>query len=441
MQLENKSLRLSKFYLTIKIHKDPVVGRPICSSIGTVTHYTSKLLDHWLQPIAKKTSFYISNSLDFLLELENSTFPSSCVILTADIVSLYPSINVPDGLCQLKRALILHEVPVFYIDLLVDLCQWVLCNNYIEFGNTIWQQTKGTAMGTPISVCFAVIYLAMLELDIMSSCKKKPYFTEPIIIKRYIDDIGSVFIDTISARIFINEYIAIRPDSLALTYELSNTSEIFLVLEFFKGSRIREGKLDTKVYQKPKNQYLYIPPFSYHQATVFTATIKAELRRYRILCNNDNDFNVVKSLYYDRLLSRGYNSLTLTEIFDVPLERSALIEQRLGQKQQNDESIRMNINPLIITLPISLKSTALNLSRLLSNTAQDAAFDSDFYDIFGYSPRVITCYSRSVNLGDLLYQSRYEHEISLLPNSYRAYVKLQTWDLAIIININVHINC
>ena len=75
-------------------------------------------------------------------------------------------------------------------------------------------------MGTPISVCFAVIYLAMLELDIMSSCKKKPYFTEPIIIKRYIDDIGSVFIDTISARIFINEYIAIRPDSLALTYEL-----------------------------------------------------------------------------------------------------------------------------------------------------------------------------------------------------------------------------
>ena len=167
LQAENKPFILAKFYLTIKIHKTPNVGRPICSSIGTITHHASKFLDRFLQPLARNTNFYVKNSFDFLMALEDCTVTPDCVILTCDVVSLYPSIDLIDGLVQLRRALILAKAQSKIIDLLVDLCQWVLQNNYIEFGDTVWLITKGTAMGTPLSVCFSIIYLAMLELDIM----------------------------------------------------------------------------------------------------------------------------------------------------------------------------------------------------------------------------------------------------------------------------------
>ena len=74
LQVQHKKLQLPKFYLTIKIHKSPVVGKPICSNIGICTHYTSRLLDHLLQPIAKQTNDYVKNSFDFMLEVQKLLF-------------------------------------------------------------------------------------------------------------------------------------------------------------------------------------------------------------------------------------------------------------------------------------------------------------------------------------------------------------------------------
>lgn len=412
LQLQNEKLQLSKFYLTMKIHKNPVVGRPICSSLGTITHYTSKLLDYWLQPIASKTNLYVKNSFDFMLELGGCVYPTDCVILTCDVVSLYPSIILDDGLLQLKRALIIYDVPPHLIDLIVDLCQWVLNNNFIEFGDTLWHQIKGTAMGTPIAVCFSIIYLAMLELDIMTVCESNTNYVAPLIIKRFIDDIGSVFTDKASALIFVNAYQAIRPNSIVITYELSMDRGVFLDLEFYKGYNMIYGKLDTKVYQKPKNQYLYIPPFSFHHPAVFKSTVVSELKRYRILSSNDIDFQIIKTLYYDRLRCRGYEERWLLDLFNIQLDRNSLIKSQIAKRASKNHNNKSS--PLIISLPISLRSMALNLTNILSNTINDAWFDPDFHYIFGYPPRVITCYTRATNIGDILHSSKYKYNVTQL---------------------------
>ena len=162
---EYKKSNLAKFYINLKIHKTPMMGRPICSSLGTITHNASILLDKWLQPLAKKSKFYVKNSIEFILELEEKTYLNNCYILTADVVNLYPSIVISDGLVQLKRALTIDNAPPDMINLILDMCKWVLENNIIQFGDTIWRQKKGTAMGTPVAVCFSIIYLAMLEID------------------------------------------------------------------------------------------------------------------------------------------------------------------------------------------------------------------------------------------------------------------------------------
>ena len=57
----------------------------------------------------------------------------------------------------------------------VELLEWVLTNNFIVFGDTYWLQIKGTAMGTPVAVTFANIYLGMLEYALAHNPETEPF--------------------------------------------------------------------------------------------------------------------------------------------------------------------------------------------------------------------------------------------------------------------------
>jgi hypothetical protein len=82
-----------KFYLTVKIHKNPIGARPIAASVGTPTYYLSAFLDKVLQPIIKKQiTSYISNSSNLILKLHDANInlkSESYCLLTADVKSLY----------------------------------------------------------------------------------------------------------------------------------------------------------------------------------------------------------------------------------------------------------------------------------------------------------------------------------------------------------------
>ena len=207
------------------------------------------------------------------------------------MVNLYPPIVIPNGLVQLKKALTIDSAPTDMINFILDMCKWVLKNNIIQFGDTIWRQKKGTAMGTPVAVCFSIIYLAVLEIDTFDQCSRDSKFTEPTTIKRYIDDIASVFNDYHSALLFINTYNSIRPNSISV---ISNESVFVLDIEFYKGFRLHLGKLDSRVYQKPSNQYLYIPSMSYHNPVVFKSFIEADIKRYYLLISTQKELLTIK---------------------------------------------------------------------------------------------------------------------------------------------------
>ena len=90
--------------------------------------------------------------------LETHSFPQDTVILTGDVNSLYPSIDIADGILAIQNALrIFTSIPSNSIDFISELLKWVLINNFIAFGDTYWLQIKGTAMGTPVAVTFANI--------------------------------------------------------------------------------------------------------------------------------------------------------------------------------------------------------------------------------------------------------------------------------------------
>ena len=90
-----KATNLRKLYLPPKIHKglSNVSGRPVISNCGAPTEKVSEFLDHQLQPIMKQGNSYIKDTSDFLERLRAiGEIPKGAILVTADIVGLYPSI-------------------------------------------------------------------------------------------------------------------------------------------------------------------------------------------------------------------------------------------------------------------------------------------------------------------------------------------------------------
>ena len=96
-----KAFNLGKLYLLPKIHKRlfNLPGRPVISICRTPTEKVSGFLDHHLKAIMRNGFFYITDTQHFLEKMKTiGSVPENAILLTADIVGLYPNILHQAGL-------------------------------------------------------------------------------------------------------------------------------------------------------------------------------------------------------------------------------------------------------------------------------------------------------------------------------------------------------
>nr|XP_048706612.1 uncharacterized protein LOC125636878 [Caretta caretta] len=173
--------RPGKFYLLPKIHKPGNPGRPIISGIGTLTAGLSGYVDSLLRPYATSTPSYLRDTTDFLRKLQSiGDLPDNTILATMDVEALYTNIPHKNGL-QTVRNTIPDNVTA---NLVAELCDFVLTHNYFTFGDNVYLQISGTAMGTCMAPQYAHIFMADLEKCFLSS---RPL--TPLLYLRYIDDI------------------------------------------------------------------------------------------------------------------------------------------------------------------------------------------------------------------------------------------------------------
>ena len=146
-----KATNVGKLYLLPKIHKrlSNKPGRPVISNCGTPTEKVSEFLDHCLQPLMKEAKSYIKNTADFLDKLKDlGEVPEGAILVTADLVGLYPSIPHTEGLEVLRKQYdrFLHKkAPTEDI---IKMADFVLKNNFFEFNSKFFQKISGNAIGT-----------------------------------------------------------------------------------------------------------------------------------------------------------------------------------------------------------------------------------------------------------------------------------------------------
>ena len=85
--------------------------REICASPGWVTSIVAMIIHHILLPILQDTPNYVRQSKDVIVEMETKFFPEDCVFIQADVESMYPSIDITNGLQTLQRTLEERRTP------------------------------------------------------------------------------------------------------------------------------------------------------------------------------------------------------------------------------------------------------------------------------------------------------------------------------------------
>ena len=149
-----------------KIHKRPygVPGRPVVSNCGTLTEKASEFLDNRLKKVMQNGWSYIKDSNDFIKKTKHfKNIPNNALLVTADVVGLYPSTPHEVGLRTLKEVLDRREEKKISTEDLVKMTELVLKNNHFEFNGQVKHQISGTAIGTKFAPTCACIFMYEME--------------------------------------------------------------------------------------------------------------------------------------------------------------------------------------------------------------------------------------------------------------------------------------
>ena len=128
---------------------------------------------------------YIKDTNDFLDKVRKlKNLPSNSILVTADVVGLYPSIPHDSGLEALDKALESRIQKIIPSEDLIEMASFILKNNFFEFNDVVMQQISGTAIGTKFGPPYACIFMDQIENEFL-----KTQSLQPLVWLRYIDDI------------------------------------------------------------------------------------------------------------------------------------------------------------------------------------------------------------------------------------------------------------
>jgi hypothetical protein len=396
------------FYLLMKVQKTPLKTRPIVSCAGSFLYALGVWVDDKLQAYAKKQKSYFKSSFDLKQELTTIVVPDNAVLFTSDAISMYT--NIPTTIALNVISGYLHRTGAQFSAIpartLVEALKLVMENNIIQFGDTHWRQRTGAAMGTPPAPPYATLYYALFENILLDE-----YGANLLLYRRFIDDVLGIWVPTtadpaVDAATF--DDFANRMNAWpGLTWETSDRtpSVVFMDLTI----RIEGRRITTSLYSKPLNLYLYIPPMSSHPPGVLSGLISGVIFRIYTLCSEKPDVRARLQDFWNRLLARGYTAVTIETPFrkGIANAKSFLLRHTVGPTDAESQPLffHLRYHPqdppssdiqdawkhLVVHPPLQVPLASLFVKGW--NSGQLHRFAQD---------RLIVCYSRPHNLGNLL---------------------------------------
>ena len=135
----------------------------------------SEIVDFFPQPYMPSIPSSIKDTDDFIRRIRNIIdLPSDVLLVTFDVVSLYPSIPHDFGLCALKDFLFDRNLPAIVVNGIHNMTELVLKKNVFEFNSECFLQTSGTAICTKMAPAYANIVMSIFEHKLLTGSCNKP---------------------------------------------------------------------------------------------------------------------------------------------------------------------------------------------------------------------------------------------------------------------------
>jgi hypothetical protein len=317
--------KLGSFYPIWKLHKTPIASRPIVPSYDTITASISRYLHATLMPHVFSHQNVLKDSKAWVEILEQANMNARSVpqlIVTGDVIALYPSIQLEQGLSALRGFLMKKQYATGMIEDLVSMAKFVLTHNVFEAPllgkERFFLQKVGTAMGTAFSVVYSIIFMIQLEEPVVLQAIQEG-FLQPGDYKRFIDDLIILWSGPPQALVLFLKSLEARFSNIGFTWSIdlqgstictNATSCAFMDLFIWKS----DGLWSFKVYGKEGAAYAYIPQSSCHPSSCMKGWIKAEAIRIVTHSSSEVIAQNTRRLFVSRLLRRGYK---LTEIIRI----------------------------------------------------------------------------------------------------------------------------
>ena len=382
----NRKTKPGVAFGNIKTHKKDNPLRLITSCCGTAIENLSAFTKFYLQLLARKQPSFIKDTTDLLNRIqklnEKGPFPEGTLLVSWDVVSMFPNIDNELGLGAVSRALDTREQLLPSTDCILEALEICLKSNHSVFNEKFYLQVHGTAMGPNNACSYADI--AMGEIDHKA---KHCGPIKPSQWWRYRDDIFDLWQQGPAALNSFTEYInSLYP---TINFELVHSESKLNVLDVTL--HLVDGFIQTDVYSKPTDSHLYLPPSSAHPKHVFKAIPFGVALRLRRNCSKDCFLNQRLKEYKGYLVDQGYPEELVSREFSraASIPRNDLLQAKVRDSKK--------IFPFVLTYNPNLPS----INGLIKKRFHFLLSSPKLKELFPPNS-VISSFRRSKNLKEIL---------------------------------------
>nr|VZI25487.1 unnamed protein product [Spirometra erinaceieuropaei] len=306
---------MARFYGLPKVHKQGVPLRPIVSLRGIPTFGLSKWLYQRLCFLTKDSEWTVKSAEEFLTRIKHLEVEADEVMVSFDVISLFTSIppaldiDTIDGFLREKYDETDQQLKRAHIIELPELC----LKTFFKFNGQVYEQKKGTPMGSPLAGLIAEAVLQRLEQQVFSSYPPKFW-------ARYVDD-TFVVIKRNEVKAFKTLLNSIFPDIQFTMEEEVNNQLPFLDVQV---TRLTDGKIRTTVYRKATNTRRILLVRSSHPVGHKRSCVITLFQRVQTHCSDDSGRKAEMNYLQGLFKANGYPKSFICNCLKKPhFERSS----------------------------------------------------------------------------------------------------------------------
>ena len=326
--------RIPRLYGVPKIHKVGTPLRPIVDATDSVTYKVGKNLNRILKPIVEEKPYVLKNSVQFSNFVKDYKIQEDEILVSFDVVQLFPSIPIQVALEAIKKALLGNNEWQKNTSLtareIIILCGMCLNTQEFIFDKQIYSQKEGLPMGGPLSPLAAESVMQDIELEIFNHLELLN--SKPKMWLRMVDDIFSVVKkDEVSKVLTVCNSVH---ENIKFTVECEEKGKLPFLDVLVE--RRNEG-LITSVYRKPMNAMRVLPFNSGHNHGTKIGIVKNLVHRAVNLCSDQNKLADELKTIEQLCDEGGYPKKVVKKIMQASVQSIEAGEKRGEQNQKKEE--------------------------------------------------------------------------------------------------------